>query len=197
MNVVALCSQPESRGKGRLLLHRVTGNEEQFTRLYIALKCRYKFPTENYGLILFFFHSLASVFPFIPFSPCFSFFVIWPSPSSPSLLFVICWSYAYFTAYFTNAYFNSNPVVRRRMLCRSPELNPSQNCNFSPFILPDSRVFLFVIVTHHPRYRTGSLHFIRGETTCRNMANCIKTAVLSPALHIWLASFYYCFTNNE
>lgn len=59
-------------------------------------------------------------------------FVIWPLPSFPSVLFVICWSNAYL-------YFTINFVVSR-VLRHSLSLNPLQNS--SPFILPDSRVFL-------------------------------------------------------
>lgn len=57
-------------------------------------------------------------------------FVIWPLPSFPSVLFVICWSNAYL-------YFTINFVVSR-VLRHSLSLNPLQNS--SPFILPDSRV---------------------------------------------------------
>lgn len=47
------------QGKNTIFI-TFTENEAQFTRLYIKLKCRYKFSTENYDLILLF-HSSASI----------------------------------------------------------------------------------------------------------------------------------------
>lgn len=55
-------------------------------------------------------------------------------------------------------YFTISPLAPHsvsRVLRHSPSLNPSQNGNSRPFILPDSRRarFFFVIVTRHPRGR--------------------------------------------
>lgn len=130
-----------SKGEARLLLYWVIRNEAQFSGLYVALNCRYKFytmtsfffilphPRPSYPPFssssfsrwqLFFYHR--SLFLFL--SSSFDFFL-----RLSSILFVIC-SNAYL--YFTINYVLY--LVVSRVLRHSPSLNPLQNSNFSPFI---------------------------------------------------------------
>lgn len=92
----------------RLLLHRVAGSETQSTKLYTALKCRYKFSTENHDPVLSLHSFCPSSFPSSPprlflrhFSPPFFsiLFVIQSPASSPIVSFVSSQSNAYL--YFT------------------------------------------------------------------------------------------------